>query len=347
MSAYYTFYYTICRGNVYILTITDRQSRAVEAFAVKNCDTFTTADCIIEGVICRHGLFDVLQSDRGSGFVSTVAANIYKQLGIKQIKTTAYNPKANGVIERFNKTLKQTLKIYANEYQNNWDKLLPYALFAYNTAYHVGIQETPFYMNYGRDAKTIMHHTLGIRPENSKGVHPYAVELSRKLYDVHKRVTDIYKEVNEDRININKNTSIPSFNIGDKIYLYDPTTKRGFNVKLTKRWKGPYTVMEKINHVNYRVSRNGHVSVVNVQRMRGLEQHDDSLDQYEYELSLAQDEINSINNTIESLLIRKADLGKEQQKLEASKQIELSEVININTLSVCMSITSDYAHYID
>ena len=40
-----------------------------------------------------------------------------------------------------------------------------YALFAYNTAYHSGIQETPFYMNYGRDAKTIMHHTLGIRPE--------------------------------------------------------------------------------------------------------------------------------------------------------------------------------------
>lgn len=105
--------------------------------------------------------------------------------------------------------------------------------------------------------------------------------------------------------------------------------------------------MEKINHVNYRVSRNGHVSVVNVQRMRGLEQHVESLDQYEYELSLAQDEMNSINNTIESLLVRKADLEKEQQKLKASKQIELAKVVNVNTFSVCMSITSDFSQYVD
>src|SRR5271154_4434883 len=133
-----------------------------------------------------------------------------------------------------------------------------------------------------------MHHTLGIRPESNKDIHPYAIELSQKLYDVHRRVIDIYKQVNEDRIHVNEKQHIPSFKVGDKVYLYDPTTKRGFNVKLTRRWKGPYTVMEKINHVNYRVSRNGHVSVVNIQRMRALEQHDESLEQYEHELSLAQ-----------------------------------------------------------
>ena len=335
------------RGNEYILTVIDRQSHAAEAFATQNCDTFTTANNIIEGVICRHGLFDVLQSDRGSGFVSTVAANIYKQLGIKQIKTTSYNPKANGVIEIFNKTLKQTLKIYANEYQNNWDKLLPYALFAYNTAYHSGIQETPFYMNHGRDAKTIVHHTLGIRPENKNGVLPYAIELSQKLYDVHKRVTDIYKEVNEERIKMNETKSIPSFDIGDKVYLYDPTTKRGYNVKLTRRWKGPYIVMEKINNVNYRVTRNGIVSVVNVQRMRALEQHDNTLEQYEYDLELAQEEMNAINNTVEALMIRKSEIEVEKNKIKAAEEIEKAELVNVNTLSVCMAISSDYSHYID
>ena len=49
------------------------------------------------------------------------------------------------------------------------------------------------------------------------------------------------------------------------------TLKRGFNVKLTRRWKGPYTVIEKLTNVNYRVDRNGKVQVVNVQRMRTLE----------------------------------------------------------------------------
>ena len=124
------------RGNSYILTCIDVFTRKAEAIAVPDVETITTADAIVTHIVCRYGIFEVLQSDRGSAFTSVLAANIYKQLGIKQIKTSAYHPQSNGVIEIFNKSLKDTLKKWANENQNDWDVLLPFAIFAYNTAFH-------------------------------------------------------------------------------------------------------------------------------------------------------------------------------------------------------------------
>ena len=35
---------------------------------------------------------------------------------------------------------------------NNWDLLLPYALWAYRTAVHAVTKETPFFIVYGREA---------------------------------------------------------------------------------------------------------------------------------------------------------------------------------------------------
>jgi hypothetical protein len=327
-------------GNEYILTAIDRFTRMTEAMALPTCDTFAIATAIFEMVICRHGLFEVMQSDRGSGFVSIIAANIYKIMGIKQVKTTAYHPRSNGVIERFNKTLKQTLKIYCNEHQNDWDVFLPYALFAYNTSYHHIIKETPFYLNYGRDPKTILHQTLGIRPnaENNRDVHAYAVGLAQKLHDVHSRVLEIYKEVNERRMNDDDHYKVPSFNVGDKIYLYKPSTETGYNAKLTRRWKGPYTVLQKISHVVYRIDIDGTAKDVSVERMRKLEQHkDETLEGYDSDLITANVELECISQSMAELLERQKRLEEEKNKLEASKQLEIQEAqqqINVNSICV-------------
>ena len=58
-------------------------------------ETKTIATAIINHVILRHGWFDTLRSDRGKQFVSILAANIYKQMGIKQVTTTAWHPQSN------------------------------------------------------------------------------------------------------------------------------------------------------------------------------------------------------------------------------------------------------------
>ena len=71
-------------------------------------------------------------------------------LGTHHLETAVYHPQANGVVEIFNKTLKTTLRIFASENQKDWDELLCFAIFSYNTSFHSTLQETPYYLNHGR-----------------------------------------------------------------------------------------------------------------------------------------------------------------------------------------------------
>jgi hypothetical protein len=140
---------TTHENNKYILVVECQYLRYVEAFAVDEMNTQKTADIIIRSIICRYGLPLVMVSDRGAPFVSQLAGTIYKKLGIKQSKTSAHHPQANGIVERFNKTMKMTLKLWCNEAQTDWDTYLPFVVFAYNTSYHSLVQETPFYLQFG------------------------------------------------------------------------------------------------------------------------------------------------------------------------------------------------------
>ena len=58
-------------------------------------------------------------------------AQLYEQLGVGKIKTSIYHPQANGLVERFNGTLKAMLKKFIGEHVQAWDRYLPYLLFAY------------------------------------------------------------------------------------------------------------------------------------------------------------------------------------------------------------------------
>ena len=58
-------------------------------------------------------------------------AELYKLLHINLIQTTPYNPQTDGLVEHFNQILKSMLQKVVAKEGMDWDKLLPYLLFAY------------------------------------------------------------------------------------------------------------------------------------------------------------------------------------------------------------------------
>ena len=56
---------------------------------------------------------------------------VYSLLQISRIQTSPYHPQANGLVERFNGTLKMMLKKFVSRNLKDWDEYLPYLLFAY------------------------------------------------------------------------------------------------------------------------------------------------------------------------------------------------------------------------
>ena len=71
-------------------------------------------------------------------------------LCIKKIRTNPYHPQTDGIVERFNGTLKCMLR---RQSQKNCDEYLPYWLFAYQEAPQESTGFCPFDILYGRHVR--------------------------------------------------------------------------------------------------------------------------------------------------------------------------------------------------
>ena len=103
-------------------------------------------------IYSRVGFPKEVMSDQGTQFTANVNKEISRLLSIKQITSTPYNPKCNGLVEKFNGTLKQTLKKMCAENPKDWDRYI-YLLFAYREAPQDSTGFAPFELLCGRTVK--------------------------------------------------------------------------------------------------------------------------------------------------------------------------------------------------
>jgi len=70
---------------------------------------------------------------------------------MKQLPISGGHPQTDGLVERFNHTLKQMLAKVVDKGGRNWDRQLGAVLLAYRATPHSSTEMSPFYLLYGRD----------------------------------------------------------------------------------------------------------------------------------------------------------------------------------------------------
>jgi transposase InsO family protein len=122
-------------GNTYILTIQDELFRYAVAVAQATTDASTVAQVFVECFICIYGIPVTILTDCGTNFLSNLFKDVCKLLKIEKTNTTPWHPQSNGYLERSHKTLKVYLRSFVDK-DTNWDTMLIYAMFCYNTTVH-------------------------------------------------------------------------------------------------------------------------------------------------------------------------------------------------------------------
>ena len=140
------------KGNRFILVVCDYGTKYPEAIPLKTVDAETVANALID-IFSRTGIPREILSDQGSNFMSATIRHLCSLLHIKKLKTSPYHPQANGLVENFNRTLKKMLKCYSDTEAKDWDKNIPYVLFAYREAKHETTRFSPFEMLYARHVR--------------------------------------------------------------------------------------------------------------------------------------------------------------------------------------------------
>jgi transposase InsO family protein len=120
------------RGFTHAFTMIDRSTRWVEVVPLATTSAADCAAAVAREWVARFGVPDAVTSDRGAQFTSTLWAAFCGLLGIQHHPTTAYHPQANGMVERFHRKLKNSLR--ARLCGPNWVDHLPWVLLGLRAA---------------------------------------------------------------------------------------------------------------------------------------------------------------------------------------------------------------------
>ena len=232
-------------GNQYAVVFMDYLTKWPEVFAVPNQTAATIAKLLVEEIVSRHGVPTEILSDRGKAFLSSLMKEIVKLLGIHQVNTTAYHPQTDGLVERFNRTLTAMLAKTTRK-GRDWDKHLPYILFAYRASEQQSTQESPFLLLYGRDPRLPTKAALSpSRPRQQMDLHEYGAYVADKLATAWEFAQkNIKKAQHQQKKLYDQHARPPNFTVGERVFLFKPAERTGENRKLARAYHGPYRVIK-------------------------------------------------------------------------------------------------------
>eukprot|EP00731_Ephydatia_muelleri_P003135 Em0001g3135a len=226
------------KGHKYILVICDYATRYPEAVPLRTCDA--------EAVAEELGNYSA------------------------DIRTTPYHPQTDGLVERFNQTLKAMLRRTVTEEGKDWDRLLPYLLFAYREVPQASTGFSPFELLYGRAVRgplDVIKATWKADERSNESVVSYVLCIQDRLTKMAELVKDNLEKAQETQKKwYDLNARERSFELGEKVLVLLPTSTN----KLLAQWQGPYEVVKKINKVIYQVEmlnkrkrlRNFHINML-------------------------------------------------------------------------------------
>ncbi|XP_071797127.1 uncharacterized protein [Asterias amurensis] len=209
--------------NRYILTIIDYATRYPEAIPLPSIEAERVAEALVS-VFTRVGVPKQMLTDQGSQFTSEIMKQVCKLLSVHRMTTTPYHPMCNGLVERFNGTLKQMLKRMCVERPRDWDRYINPLLFAIREAPQESLGFSPFEMLYGRQVRgpmTILRElwTGEVSTTETKTTYQYIIDLRERLENTcqaaHK---ELQKSSARYKHHYDKRSKVREFSVGDKLH---------------------------------------------------------------------------------------------------------------------------------
>lgn len=239
------------RGNMYILALIDSFTRYIYLKPVRNTKAFTTIRVFKE----YFGIFGVprrIITDRGACFTSGSFKNFVQDRNIKHVLNAVATPRANGQVERYNRTLVESLTAKCvGSAENKWDDYLPDVQWGLNNTFNKGINRTP------------SEALFGIRPSginDSRIMSELADDVSNSSDS--QNLSEIRDEINthikayqeaQKKAYDEKRCPAPKYNVGDLVRVERQIPASGSSKKLVPKFQGPYRIVKVLDYDRYQI----------------------------------------------------------------------------------------------
>jgi len=244
----------LSEGCRYCLTIVDRYSRWPEAVPLHDQEASTVARALYDGWISRFGTPLRITTDQGRQFESYLFKQLNHLLGTTHLRTTAYHPSANGMVERLHRQLKAAIMC---QQQHRWTQSLPTVLLGIRSAWKEDLQATAADMVYGQSLR-LPGEFLGSLHRDDNAAD---------------NVTDFVKELRQHLREL-RPTKVSCHGRGKTFVFKDLATSEevfvrhdGLKQPLQQPYDGPYKVIKRAEKT-FVVRMNGRDVTVSIDRLK-------------------------------------------------------------------------------
>ena len=233
----------------YLLVAVDHFSKWTEVFPMRKATGKEVASVVVRQLFCRFGAPKKLLSDNGPQFISKAMEAVCADWGVERVFITPYHPQTNWV-ERVNRNLKGMMRSYLTDDHRQWDVHVSEFAFALNSVTHSTTGKAPCVVMFGRQLQSPLSNH-------------WKLDISEELDDpetVQETVRHNMRKTSQKRKqNYDKRRRHAMLHTGDQVmFRTHPQSNAGkhFAAKLAPKWCGPFTVIERLTPVNYKLVSN-------------------------------------------------------------------------------------------
>uniref|UniRef100_A0A0N5BHM8 RNA-directed DNA polymerase n=1 Tax=Strongyloides papillosus TaxID=174720 RepID=A0A0N5BHM8_STREA len=121
----------VINENSYVLVLIDEFSKFVRLHHVANMGALTTIR-ELTNTFFLLGFPNTLKTDNGSAFIADTFKSFCKTFDITHYQVSAYNHQGNAIVERFNRTIRESIRLYNN---NNILDIINSIQYVHNFSY--------------------------------------------------------------------------------------------------------------------------------------------------------------------------------------------------------------------
>jgi cleavage and polyadenylation specificity factor subunit 1 len=243
---------TPSRGQRYLLTIVDRCTKWQEVIPMADITASTVTQAFLQTWVTRFGCPQHITTDRGAQFTSSLFKAFTQVLGTQIHHTTAYHPQANGMVERFHRQLKTSMRCQPNA-KADWVDALPLIMLGLRTTCKHDMGYSPAQAVYGQ--------ALCIPGQMTR---PYKV--SQTSHESIKRLQAIMSKIRPPptRDKNDAKTYVPH-DLTNATHVF--VRVDAVQPPLSSPYKGPYKVLSRHTRT-YVIQKENHTDTVTIDRLK-------------------------------------------------------------------------------
>lgn len=234
-------------GNVHLLVTVDAFTKFIFLKPVKSTKTKLVIDFLKE-IYGYYGHPHTIITDQGSAFTSKQFGEYCKENNIKHVRTAVATPRANGQVERLNRTIKSAL-LAATSDENRWDDHIRQIQISINTTVSKTTGKTPTELLYG------------YKPRSGEDM-PLLDEIAQipamleDLPTLRREVSEkIAKEQARQKVHYDNRRKKPrQYKEGDLVVIEKQETAEGTSRKLVRPYVGPMIIKAVLPNDRYLVT---------------------------------------------------------------------------------------------